>query len=318
MQLKAILFCLLFIIISVEAQTVSVSINKNQAYFTQSKDSILAYQITEKSLNGNYKRANYIHPLYSLDGEVLTEDFPEDHLHHRGIFWAWHQLYISDKRIGDGWEIENFSWEVSSVKEIENHNKSKTIQTEVFWKSNLWLDSAGNEKPFVKETTNITVYPKTENYRAIDIEIRLLALEPNLRIGGSEDEKGYGGFSPRIKLPEDITFRSCKGKVTPKNLPIKSGNWMDISGTLGKNSSQAGLTILCHPSNPGQQNRWILRQKRSMQNAVYPFPGAETVPLSNIKPTILRYRLLVHNGNTESLNIPKLYKAYKKHTKRPH
>ncbi|MCR8668793.1 PmoA family protein [Aestuariibaculum sp. M13] len=297
---------------SAEAQSVSVEINKDQAYFTEDNDSILVYQITEKSQNGNYKRANYIHPLYSLDGEILTKDFPEDHLHHRGIFWAWHQLYIGNKRIGDGWEIENFKWDVTSVKEIENHNISKTIQAEVYWKSNLWLDSTGNEKPFVKEITTITVYPKTENYRAIDIEIHLLALEPDMRIGGSEDEKGYGGFSSRIKLPEDINFTSCKGKVTPENLPVKAANWMDITGALGKNSSQAGLTIFCHPSNPGKQNRWILRQKRSMQNAVYPFSGAKTVALSNNKPTILRYRLLIHNGDPNTLNLPKIYKGYKK------
>lgn len=312
MQIKALFICFVFSLILAQAQNVSVEINNNQATFSEGIDSILVYQIAEKSLNGNFKRANYIHPLYSLDGMVLTEDFPEDHLHHRGIFWAWHQLYIGDKRIGDGWEIQDFSWEVSSVKEIENHNFSKTIQAEIFWTSNLWLDDKGRKKPFVKETTNITVHPKTENYRAIDIEIHLLALEPNMRIGGSEDDKGYGGFSPRIKLPETVIFTSQRGNIKPKNLPVKAGNWMDISGTLGKNNTQAGVTIFCHPSNPGQQNRWILREKRSMQNAVYPFPGAKTVPLSHIKPTVLRYRLLVHHGNATTVNLQKLFKAYKK------
>jgi hypothetical protein len=31
----------------------------------------------------------YVHPLYGLDGEVLTDDFPADHVHHRGLYWAW-------------------------------------------------------------------------------------------------------------------------------------------------------------------------------------------------------------------------------------
>ena len=34
------------------------------------------------------------------DGQVLTEDFPADHLHHRGIFWAWHQVYVGEKAMG--------------------------------------------------------------------------------------------------------------------------------------------------------------------------------------------------------------------------
>ena len=39
-------------------------------------------------------RSTYIHPLYGLDGEVLTDDFPKDHYHHRGLFWAWPHVKI--------------------------------------------------------------------------------------------------------------------------------------------------------------------------------------------------------------------------------
>jgi hypothetical protein len=46
---------------------------------------VLFYQRQHKSMAGKYARANYIHPLYGLDGEILTEDFPADHLHHRGL-----------------------------------------------------------------------------------------------------------------------------------------------------------------------------------------------------------------------------------------
>ena len=31
-------------------------------------------------------RSTYIHPLYGLDGEVLTDDFPKDHYHNRARF----------------------------------------------------------------------------------------------------------------------------------------------------------------------------------------------------------------------------------------
>jgi len=294
-----------------QSSTVKAIINPDVAYFIEGIDSILNYQIAEKSLNGTYKRANYIHPLYTLDGNVLTEDFPEDHLHHRGVFWAWHQLYIGDKRIGDGWEIENFSWEVTSVKEIEQSDNATAIQADVLWKSNQWLDANGKEKPVVKETTTLRVYPKETNYRLIDIEISIIALEDNMRIGGSEDEKGYGGFSPRIKLPNAITFTSSEGNVTPNNLPVKANDWMDISGSLAKDGQLAGISILCHPNNPEPSNRWILRSQRSMQNAVYPYLGAKAVPLSKTNPTTLRYRLIIHHGNANDLDISSLYLSYK-------
>ncbi|WP_035141504.1 DUF6807 family protein [Flavobacterium daejeonense] len=290
---------------------IHLKIEKKQSYFTEGKDSVLTYQAAEKSLNGKYIRSNYIHPLYNLDGSVLSEDFPADHLHHRGIFWAWHQLYIGNKRIGDGWEIENFNWKVASVKKKKQKDHNKAIQTIVHWKSPLWKTTSGKEKPFVKETTLIRVHPKQDHYRLIDIEISLLALEPNMRIGGSEDEKGYGGFSPRIKLNEDVVFTAPTGKIIPTNLAIPASEWMDISGSIGKNKQLAGLTILCNPQNPGFPNPWILRVKKSMQNAVYPYPGATAVPISDKKPTVLKYRLIVHDGTADSVPINQIYQDYK-------
>ena len=51
-----------------------------------------------KAKDGKLARANYVHPLLDLDGEPLTEDFPADHPHHRGVFWAWHQVRIGGRQ----------------------------------------------------------------------------------------------------------------------------------------------------------------------------------------------------------------------------
>src|SRR5689334_7272198 len=39
-------------------------------------------------------RSSYVHPLYGLDGAVLTDDFPKDHYAHRGLFWGWPHIRI--------------------------------------------------------------------------------------------------------------------------------------------------------------------------------------------------------------------------------
>jgi hypothetical protein len=309
MKLFFLILCFISIVQHVIAQKINLKINSDVAYFTEGKDSILSYQIVAKSFNGTYKRSNYIHPLYTLDGQILTEDFPLDHLHHRGVFWAWHQLYIGNKRLGNAWEIKDFSWEIKSVVEIKNLIEARAIKAQILWKSNQWLDDNGNEKAVVKEIIKIKVYKKNTDYRKIDISISMIALEPNVRIGGSKNEKGYGGFSTRIRLTKDIRFSSSEGIVEPNKLPVKANGWMDISGSFGKNGTQAGLSILCHPSNPEPSNYWILRSKKSMQNAVYPFPGATTVSLSLKEPTILRYCLIIHN-NSKSLDIKALYNDY--------
>ena len=43
-------------------------------------------------------RSDYIHPLYGLNGEVLTRDWPVDHPHHRGIYWAWPEVDYGTNR----------------------------------------------------------------------------------------------------------------------------------------------------------------------------------------------------------------------------
>ncbi|SVB38186.1 uncharacterized protein METZ01_LOCUS191040, partial [marine metagenome] len=45
---------------------------------TEGDAKVLFYQRTTKSRDGKHARANYVHPLYDLNGNVLTEDFPAD------------------------------------------------------------------------------------------------------------------------------------------------------------------------------------------------------------------------------------------------
>lgn len=264
----------------------------------QGADSILFYQRATKSLDGQYPRANYIHPLYSLDNTVLTEDFPEDHLHHRGIFWAWHQNYIGSQSMGDAWALEEFEWDVKDLK-VEPHPDFCVLRADVYWQSPRWLDEQGAPKPFVHEKTSVKIYPAEDNYRVLDFRIELEALADSLSIGGSEDEKGYSGFSWRIPLSEDATFTGEKGAVEPQTLALDAGPWMNISGNLDGRPGREGVLVLCNPDNPGHPQPWILRRARSMQNAAY--PGRERVIIPKDRPLVLRYRMVVYKGELNDM-----------------
>ena len=272
---------------------VTVALDEQGALFMENGDSVMYYRAAEMSLDGAYPRANFIHPLYSLDGVVLTENFPEDHVHQRGVFWAWHQLYIGDRRIGDGWHLKDIHWDVTGMKLERGNSLSAVLTTEVDWKSPLRTDPDGNQMPIIKESTTMEVVPSEDDHRVIAIRIELAPQYDNVRLGCSDDEKGYGGFSVRMRLPDGMIFTSQDGPVTPQNLPLSAGPWMDISGPIGKNASKAGITIVGDPRNPGFPDPWILRQKASMQSN--PYPGREPVLLSREDPLVLRYRLIVHD-----------------------
>ncbi|MEM6844470.1 MAG: DUF6807 family protein [Bacteroidota bacterium] len=287
---------------SLSAQALTFEYSEEGVWVKENGERLFFYQQKTKSQNGEYARANYIHPLYGLDGTVLTEDFPDDHLHHRGIFWTWHQVFIGDKRIGDAWLCEDFSWD---VYEAGGKQEDSTLYTKTHWKSPNWTDERGEYQPFLSEETSIKVHPVKENYRVLDFEISLLALVPDLKIGGSEDSKGYGGFSVRMKLPEDIQFISSDGSVTAQTEAVEAGHWMDMSGSLAADGGTAGIVVIAHPSNPSPNNHWILRTKNSMQNPVY--PGREPVLISDERPTVLQYRLVVYQDEINEQTINSLY-----------
>ena len=274
----------------------------------EGQEQVMFYQRQHKSMDGKYTRANYIHPLYGLDGEILTEDFPADHPHHRGIFWAWHQVWLGDKKLGDNWAAQDFFWDVYDTEILTIDSQSRALKLHVYWKSPLLTDADGKQQPFVKETTTIRIHRAENDIRKIDFQIELLALKDDMRLGGSEDAKGYGGFTTRIPLPEGLAFTGTNGPVEPTNLSVEAGPWLDFSGNLGGQGKTSGLAILCHNSSPGYPQRWILRRKGSAQNPVY--PGRHPVPLSREKPLVLRYRLIIHRGGVNDVNLDKLQAEY--------
>jgi hypothetical protein len=262
---------------------------------------VFFYQRIPKRASERLIFNNYLHPVYNLNDKIITEEFPPDHMHHRGIFWAWHQVYLNNQRLGDLWMMENISQDVTDIKTKLNRDNAQ-LNTTVFWKS---PDLQG-DKSFIKEEASIIVHKKEPNLRKIDFEIVLKPIIPGVQIGGSDDEKGYGGFCVRVKLPENTVFTSTEGRVTPQNLQIVAGSWMDISASYNNSDEKSGLTILCHRSTPNYPEPWILRQQASMQNIV--FPGRERINLD--KPVVLRYQVIIHNGDNNSINIPLLQSEY--------
>ncbi len=264
---------------------------------------VLFYQRAMKSQEDKFARANYVHPLYDLDGRVMTEDFPADHRHHRGIFWAWHQVLVGDRHAGDAWVARRFHWDVRDVVLWSHGDGSLAIHSRVDWTS-----TDIDDRPIATERVEIRIYPAQPNSRAVDFRIELLARRDGVKIGGSENSKGYGGFSTRIRLPADLRFVGETGELTPRTNAVAGGGWVDMSATFGPGSAKSGMTIICHSQSAGYPQPWLLRQRGSMQNPAY--PGREPVALSETKPLLLRYRLVLHRGDGDRATISRWAKDY--------
>ena len=286
-----------------------VTLSENgQPVFSYQKALVPIWENENPELKRDVTFNHYIHPLYNLSGDTITEAQPKDnpwHLHHRGIFWVWHQLYIGDESVGDSWVMKNFRFDILGI-DTEIENKLAILKLHVNWVTTK------NEvnKAFVEENTTITVYPSEEERRIIDFEIKLKAHVPNVSIGGSEDEKGYSGFSARIKMPDNLSFRSNEGEVNPILFQLETGPWLDFSVLDSVSGNREGMTILSYQGTSAGKIPWILRRKQSMQNVV--FPGRERIKLPTDKALILKYRIVIHQGKNATIeNMNKWYEEYK-------
>lgn len=268
---------------------------------------VFFYQRATKSLEGGWPRANYLHPVYDLDGNELTEDFPADHRHHRGIFWAWHQALLGEQHVGDPWVCQDALWDVRDVK-IEQDAATVKLHTHVVWQSPLAKDDQGKLLDLVAERGTIRVHAAENDQRKIDFEISLKALQPEFRLGGSDDRKGYGGFCVRVKLPDGTKFNSREGELTPQTTGIEAGPWLDIEAPYYANGKRSGVSVFSHRDNPSYPEPWILRRARSMQNPAW--PGRDPVKLSTKKPTVLRYRVVLHRQAVPQSTVQQWYDEY--------
>ncbi len=255
---------------------------------------LLHYQAESVAMDENRQCAHFIHPLAGLDGETITHLFPRDHVHHRGIFWGWHQLTVAGEPAGNTWTSENIVWENEGIRLLEGPAGQVGFETSVLWKSPLWRAGA---EPIVRETLQVRVHPDREGARMIDFRITLQALTEDVRLGGAPDVKGYGGFCARVIHPEQAVFSGRPGVLAAQNEGVETGPWMNLSGT--RNGQPYAVAILQHPTNPGHPQPSLLRNSykgatSGCQNAIW--PGREPVLLPTETPVVLRYRLLLHGG----------------------
>src|SRR5204863_8916952 len=60
-----------------------------------------------KDIKELFRRGGYIHPVLSLSGKVITDDFPPNHIHHHGVWFAWSNAEFEGRptdfwNMGDG------------------------------------------------------------------------------------------------------------------------------------------------------------------------------------------------------------------------
>ena len=143
-------------------------------------------------IDPDFARGDYIQPLFGPDGEAITDDYSQNHPHHRGASWAWPITRWKDEA-RDLWAVKilpGFTGAVWSrpvaMHRVEAGPVWAGVEAECVWK---W----GDRDPIVREDVLIRAFRSTARRRFVDVEVRLTALVDEVSIGG-RPHASYGGF----------------------------------------------------------------------------------------------------------------------------
>src|SRR5690606_4704442 len=177
-----------------------------------------------------FKRSGFLHPVRTPSGRVVTADFPADHAHQHGIFFAWKQAEFEGRPI-DFWNQADETGSVEHVAVNQTQNGPVFAEFDVSLR-HVDLSAPQGPKPVLDETWTVRLYPLRDVFMFDLISRQRCASNRPLRLL----EYHYGGMGyrgPVAWLGESSGF----AMTTSRGLDQTSGNpsrpqWLECPGPL--------------------------------------------------------------------------------------
>ncbi len=235
----------------------------------------------DSAIDPTYRRSTYIHPLFSLDGHIITDDFPADHPHHHGIWWGWPLVNTRGTTVSN-WAPTTPSLHHHFIR-LTDKQEGQTLSftTETDWV----LDT---KTTVAKEWATITIHPRQPHSRRIEIDLKIDALGGPLTLQGApEQNKGYGGLSfrgaPDLKRVPILTDEGS----SDTDLVYVTRRWISLA------TPQYGIRFTPHSSYPSYPPRWLARNSYAGYISLS-WPGLPPVTLDPATPVNLRHEIIIH------------------------
>jgi Family of unknown function (DUF6807) len=241
-------------------------------------------------------RSTYVHPLYGLDGEVLTDDFPKDHYHHRGLFWAWPHVRIGGRHY-DLWMLEGIEQRFERWRARQAGPGGATLGVE-----NGWF--VGDRK-VVQENVWFRAAPSGRDERVLDIELTWVPLDEPLTLEGAEG-KSYGGLTLRFAPRTDTVITTPLGQGK-EDLAVTRLPWADLSARFAGRAQASGAAIFVVPDHPDYPPEWLTRHYGVL---CLGWPGVKPKTFQPGETIRCRYRVWIHRGAPDVEKVKQAYRAY--------
>lgn len=237
--------------------------------------------ISREGVPADRARSSYVHPLYGIDGEVISDDFPRDHYHHRGLFWAWPHVIIDGQEY-DLWALKGIRHKFERWLAREAGPASATLGIENGW-------YVGDRRVMI-ERVWIDIHPAEGDSRAVDLSLTLIPDGNPVTLDGAEG-KSYGGLNLRYGPGKDVKITTPLGDG-PDDLLMTRLPWADLSARFA-GDRPSGAAIFVAPDHPDFPPTWLTRHYGVL---CVGWPGVTPKTLEPSRPTTLRYRTWIHRG----------------------
>ena len=259
---------------------------------------VLAYNhgvLLKKGVPANFARSSYVHPIYGLAGEVITDDFPADHFHHRGLFWGWPHVKVGGKEY-DNWALRGIDTKFERWLAREAGPTGAVLGVQNGWYV--------GKRRVLDEQVWFRVHPASNGRRAIDVELWLKPLEP-VTLSGAEG-KSYGGMTLRFAPGDDTQITVPSGR-TGDDLYINRQPWTDLTRKWPGRTEASGAALFVAKDHPDYPPTWLTRHYGVL---CLGWPGVTPKTLPPGQAVRLSYRVWIHNGTPDAAQLGKEYADY--------
>jgi hypothetical protein len=265
-------------------------------------------------LNPKFGRSAHLHPVQTSTGAIVTDEFPPDHAHQSGIFFAFTRTKFEDRDV-DFWNLAGAKGRVRFKK--LNHVSSGPVFGRIQVEHehvDLTSDAAKSNddgmtggKVALLEDWDVQLWPAGWNsgYWLLDITTHIrCATDSPLHL----PEYHYGGIAIRAArtwtppLPKFLTSEGADRIQGNHTRP----RWCDVVGPI--KDRPAGVTLMTHPENFRFPEP--LRIHPTMPYMVYTpqFLGAWEIQPG--KTYASRYRFVIHDGELPADKLDQLWRDY--------
>jgi hypothetical protein len=280
------------------------SVNEASLGLWQGEHPVLVYNhgaITDPrvpKVDHRRRRGCYIHPVWDLHGKIITDDFPKDHFHHHGIFWAWPHVRIDN--------IEYDLWTYSNIQQrfVRWIYRDTGPIAAVLAVENGWYV---DERKVMIERVWVRIFAAQGGRRAIDISITWIPIDRAITLQGAAN-KSYGGLTMRFAPRDDKhTVITVPAGRTSEDLSESALAWSDYTSQFAGAETLSGATVMIDPAHPDFPPTWLTRHYGAL---CVGYPGVQEKTFPHGEAFTLSYRVSVHDASVQLVDLKQDYDAY--------